>query len=84
MSLNDLIGASGVFILLVTYFLNLSGKLPSDNPWYPALNALGAGIAGFASYLIHYWPFVILEASWMMISLLGLFKIMTKKNELRN
>lgn len=79
MSLNDLIGASGVFILLATYFLNLSGKLPSDNKWYPALNAIGAGIAGFASYLIHYWPFVILEASWTTISLFGLYSIMRKK-----
>jgi len=68
---NDLIGASGVFILLVTYYFTLVGKLPSNNKWYPALNAIGAAVAGVASYLIGYWPFVILEATWTIISVIG-------------
>jgi hypothetical protein len=28
------------------------------------LNTTGAGLAGYASYLIDYWPFVILEGTW--------------------
>ncbi len=35
------------------------------------MNIAGAGVSCYASYLIDYLPFVILEGAWMGIALLG-------------
>ena len=69
LSVNDYIGFTGVFILLIAYLLNLAGKLSKNSLLYILLNLFGAGMACVASYLIHYVPFVILEGTWTVVSL---------------
>jgi len=71
---NDYIGFIGVFILLVAFLLNLSGKILKDGLPYILMNIIGAGLACIASWLIHYIPFVILEASWTLVSLFALLQ----------
>ena len=39
---------------------------------YSALNVAGAGIACYASWLIAFWPFVVLEAVWALVGLVAL------------
>jgi len=68
----DLIGAAGVTLLLVAFALNLIGRLERDGAVYAILNAIGAGLAGYASWLLPYWPFVILEGTWCAVSLWAL------------
>ena len=72
LSLNDWIGFAGVFILLLAFLLNLIGRLSKDGLPYILLNIIGAGLACLASWLINYIPFVILEASWTLVSLWAL------------
>jgi hypothetical protein len=36
------------------------------------LNILGAGISCYASFLIHYTPFIILEAVWCLVAVIAL------------
>ena len=79
MNTNDLIGTLGVFILLLAFFLNLFGYLKNNSVGYSLLNVIGAAIAGFASYLIHYFPFVVLEMTWMVVSLFGLIRCLKNK-----
>ena len=74
----DFTGAFGVFLLLLAYFLNLFGYLKNNSVGYSLLNTFGAAIAGIASYLIHYWPFVILELSWTIVSVIGLIRCLRK------
>jgi hypothetical protein len=38
------------------------------------LNIAGAGLAGVSSFLISFWPFVILESVWVLASLVPLIK----------
>lgn len=64
----DWIGSTGVALLLLAFALNLSGKLHHESLTYPALNAIGAGLAAYASWLINYMPFVVLEGTWMAVS----------------
>jgi hypothetical protein len=78
MNTNDLIGAFGVSILLLAFFLNLFGYLKNNSAGYSLLNAIGAAIAGYASYLIHYVPFVVLEMTWMIVSVTGLIRAVRK------
>jgi hypothetical protein len=79
LNLNDWIGFAGVAILLLAFFLNLFKKISSNSLSYILLNIIGAGLACLASWLINYIPFVILEASWMLVSLFGLISYLRKK-----
>jgi hypothetical protein len=78
MTYTDWIGTIGVTILLVAYFLNLLNKLSADKPTYVLLNILGAGIACYASILLNYKPFIILEGTWTLVSMIGLIKFYNK------
>jgi hypothetical protein len=72
MNRTDWIGTIGVTLLLVAFLLNLLGKLKRHSPGYLLLNAFGAGAACFASILLKYLPFVILEGCWTLVSVIGL------------
>lgn len=79
MTSTDWIGFAGVTILLVAYFLNLKGLLRKDGLSYLLLNILGAGIACLASVLLSYWPFIILEGCWTLVSGIQLISYFQKK-----
>ncbi len=72
MTIPDIIGLIGVCILLLAFFLNLTGKMDKDSLVYIVLNILGAGIACLASVLINYMPFILLEGTWTLVSVWGL------------
>ncbi len=68
----DLLGFMGVAMILLAYFLNLTQKLEPHHIAYILLNLLGATMACMASLLIAYYPFVILEGTWAMVSFVAL------------
>ncbi len=74
MNYNDIIGTIGVSLILLAYFLTVFGWLSNKNSIFYLLNIIGAGLACYASWLIHYWPFVILEGVWCLVSIIGLLK----------
>lgn len=76
MNTNDIIGFAGVGLILLAYFLGTEKLLKQDGKMYFVLNIVGAGLATIASLLIGYWPFVILEGAWTLVSLYGLMKAM--------
>lgn len=65
----DWIGSTGVALLLLAFALNLTCHLRHEGLTYPALNVVGAGLAAYAAWLIDYMPFVVLEGTWMVVSL---------------
>jgi len=71
---SDIIGSIGVFILLLAFALNLLNKIKTGDLSYIVLNILGAGLACYASYLIKYTPFIVLEAVWTLVSITALIK----------
>jgi hypothetical protein len=74
MGYNDWIGSIGVGLILLAYLLSTFNFISSKSRLFFLLNTIGAGLACYASYLINYWPFVILEGTWMLVSLAGLIK----------
>ena len=76
---NDILGTIGVGLILLAYFLNTSKLLPKDGKMFYVLNIIGAALACYASWLINYPPFVILEGAWVLVSLYGLMKAMKIK-----
>ncbi len=79
MNATDWIGFIGVTILLVAFFLNITGKIKNESLLYIGMNFLGAGTACLASVLLKYAPFIILEAAWTLVSAFGLYKYFPKK-----
>ena len=74
MSLSDWIGTVGVTLLLIAFALNIAKKITPQTPSYLLLNIFGAGLAGVSSYMIQFWPFVVLESVWVIASLIPLLK----------
>lgn len=71
MSYSSIVGTVGVTLLLAAFFLHLFGFL-SRGRVYILLNIIGAGLSCYASLLIRFWPFVVLEGCWVLVSILGL------------
>jgi hypothetical protein len=74
MNTNDWIGSVGVGLILLAFFLTTFKWMSGQSRIYFFLNATGAALACLASYLIDYWPFVVLEGTWMLVSLIGFFR----------
>jgi len=79
MNITDWIGFIGVAILLLAFFLNLFNRLNKDSVAYLSMNILGAGLACYASVLLKYLPFILLEGCWTLVSMIGLYKILKIK-----
>lgn len=70
----DWIGFAGVFQILLAYVLNVIGKVDKQDLSFILLNLIGAGMACFASVLMNYIPFILLEGIWASVSLISLIK----------
>jgi hypothetical protein len=64
----DLIGTIGITMLLLAYFLNLFDIIQKNGHAYIWMNFAGAGLSCFASVLLNYIPFIILEGMWSAVS----------------
>ena len=70
----DWIGSIGGGLVLLAYVLDVLDLLADDSPWFYGLNLVGASMATTASYLIPFWPFVVLEGTWAMVSAWALWR----------
>ena len=78
MNTTDWLGFVGVFLILLAYILNEIGKTTNKTLLFILLNLFGASIACFASILINYMPFIILEGVWTLVSLNSFLKYYKK------
>ena len=69
MSTTDWLGFIGVSLILVAYFLAEINKISNKDLTFILLNLTGSLLACFASILLKYVPFIILEGAWALISL---------------
>ncbi len=76
MNFSEMMGSLGVTILLLAFILNMLKIIRTESLSYLLLNFIGAGVACFASWLIPYYPFVILEGVWAVVSFVSLVKFL--------
>ena len=74
MSATDLIGSSGVLLLLVAFALNACGRMAARGAVYQLMNTVGAGLACAASWRIGFLPFVVLEGTWCLVAAAALLR----------
>ena len=70
----DYVGSAGVTILLLAYLLLLMKAFTVSSRIYIWMNILGAGLSTLASVFLKYTPFIILEGTWMLVSVAALFQ----------
>lgn len=75
MKLSDIIASTGVIILLIGFLLNLYKKIDAESKLYALLNFIGAAMCGVSSYMISFYPFVILESVWAFVAFTSLIKV---------
>ncbi|MFD0766444.1 hypothetical protein ACFQZI_16400 [Mucilaginibacter lutimaris] len=75
MKASDIIASVGVIILLIAFLLNMYKKISAQGRIYTAMNFLGAGICCFSSYLIDFYPFVVLEGVWGAFALYSFLNV---------
>ena len=75
MKISDILASIGVIILLIGFLLNLFNKIKAEDKLYAWLNFFGAAICCYASFLIRFYPFVVLETIWSFVALTSLFKV---------
>ena len=74
MSYNDWIGTMGVGLVLLAYFFNTMKMIPENGKLFYLLNVIGGAMSCYAAILIIFWPFVILEGIWTVVSVYGFIK----------
>lgn len=80
---SDWVGAAGVSMLLLAFAMNVFGLLDRRSFAYSLINVIGAGLAAYASWLISYLPFLVLESTWCLVSLIAIASALLRKpNEL--
>jgi len=78
MHYNDIIGTIGVGLILLAYFMNIFSLIAKDGTLFFTMNIVGAALACYASVLINYVPFIILEGTWCLVSVAGFIKSFQK------
>ena len=78
MTTAEIIATVGTILMLVPFILNIADVLHNDSPLYIIPNLIGASSAAFASFLIGFIPFVILEGTWALVSCWALYIYFTR------
>ena len=78
MEMQDLLGALGVGLILLAYFLSIFSFIEKEGSLFFLLNIVGSALACIASVLIQYIPFVVLEGVWFLVSVLGFMRLRIK------
>ncbi|MET3977934.1 hypothetical protein ABIB62_000501 [Mucilaginibacter sp. UYP25] len=75
MKTSDIIASIGVIILLIAFLLNMFKKISAQTHFYTGMNFIGAGMCGLSSYMINFYPFVVLEGIWAAFALYSFFNV---------
>ena len=75
----DILGTLGVAIIVLTYVLLQIERGRSDQLIYSLLNAIGASLILVSLYFDFNLPSVVVEFFWLLISLFGIGKYLTRQ-----
>jgi hypothetical protein len=76
---HDIVGITGSFFIVASYFLMQLGKMQADQTVYSVLNALGAGLILFSLANNFNLSAFIIEFFWLGISFLGIARSLKSK-----
>ena len=74
MTAANLFATIGVSLLLLAFVLDVFDWVEDDSELFLGLNALGASLACVGAWLAPFWPFVVLEGIWALVSVAALIR----------
>ena len=75
---HDLLGNIGVFLVLLIYLLVQLDKIDTQGFRYSFVNGLGAGLLCISLYINFNLSGLLVELSWLLISIFGLYRCIPK------
>jgi hypothetical protein len=81
LKLSDPVGIIGVIILLIAYFGLSTERLKSNSLTYQFLNFIAAWLILFSLYFHWNTPSALIELAWIIISVIGIYRILYKKRK---
>ena len=78
----DILGTLGVAIIVLTYILLQTERVRSDQLVYSLMNAIGAALILVSLYFDFNLPSVVVEVFWLLISLFGIGKYVSRRSNL--
>ncbi len=79
MSLYNIIGVSGVLLVLLAFLLLQIGRLSAEKSAYSWLNLAGAVAIMYSLFFDFNLPSFLMEVSWLTISIIGLWRLSKRK-----
>jgi len=80
MSIELIIGITGMLVILAAFVLNLFKIITQDKITYCILNIIGSILLGINAYFINSIPFLVLQIVWILFSAYKII-IIIKKSE---
>ena len=78
-TLPDCLGIAGSIFIVIAYFANLRGSLPTTTFVYSFANLLGATLILFSLWWAWNLPAAVMEGFWALISAYGLARTMFER-----
>jgi len=75
----DILGTLGVAVIIFTYVLLQIERVRSEQLIYSLLNAIGAALILVSLYFDFNFPSVVVEFFWLVISLFGIGKWISRR-----
>lgn len=72
--ISDVVGITGVIIILVAYYLLSAHKVTAHSFKYHMFNCIGAWMILFSLYFHWNTASVVIELSWISISVMGMYR----------
>jgi len=83
MTVADILGWIGAFLLLLAYFLLVHKNLTSRSKRYQGLNVLGALLLAVSTYEKEAFPSFWTNVAWFFIGLYGVFHIVKHRRSMK-
>ncbi|NOX50002.1 MAG: hypothetical protein GXP16_05620 [Gammaproteobacteria bacterium] len=75
---HDFVGNVGVFLILLCYLLVQLGRIDTQGIRYSIGNGVGAGLLCVSLYINFNLSGLLIEISWLLISIFGLYQSVTR------
>ena len=79
----EIIGFSGMFLILLAFLMNKMHKWMHDDAAYDITNSTGSLLLMIYAVMLKSYPFLILNSIWFIVSMRGLLTGLQKKKRKR-
>lgn len=80
----EILGWLGAALLLIAYAIVSSGRVHGRSKLYQSLNIAAAILLGVNTAWHHAWPSVVVNIIWVIIAVVALLPVLTRRRTVKN